>query len=49
MVRIIKEHWTLIIALGLLYLTTAILLILSLGQNQGHLIYALDDSYRECK
>lgn len=45
MVSIIKRHQPLIIATGILYLTTAVWLILSIRQNDGHLIYTMDDTY----
>lgn len=45
MVNIIKKHWPLIIALGVLWVTITTLLILSIKQNQGHLVYTLDDPY----
>jgi hypothetical protein len=41
----LKKHWPLIAALGILWITAALLLIPSLVLNGGHLIYALDDSY----
>lgn len=40
-----KNHWPVIIATLVLWSVVAILLILSIKQNQGHLIYALDDTY----
>lgn len=41
----IRRHWLLLVALGLLWLTIAVLLFRSLSRNQGHLVYALDDAY----
>jgi hypothetical protein len=45
MIKLIKKHWPLIIALFLLLSTIIILLILSIRNNHGNLIYALDDPY----
>jgi len=42
---IIKKHWPLFAALALLCLAVFTTLMTSLRQNQGHLIYALDDVY----
>ena len=42
---IIKKHWALIASIGVLWITVAVLLIFSIRQNQGHLVYALDDPY----
>lgn len=44
MISLIKKHWPLIIALGVL-VTITVLLISSIRENQGHLVYALDDPY----
>ena len=44
-VSMFKKHWPLIMTIGILWLTITILLILSLRQNQEHLVYALDDPY----
>lgn len=41
----LRAHWPLGIALLILWLTTGVLASLSLRQNQGHLVYALDDPY----
>lgn len=41
----IKKHWALIASIALLWITVAVLLILSIKQNQGHLVYAIDDCY----
>lgn len=41
----ISKYWPLIIALIILWLTVALLLIFSLRQNNGYLVYALDDPY----
>lgn len=40
-----KKHWALITSIGVLWITVAVLLILSIRQNQGHLVYTLDDPY----
>jgi hypothetical protein len=45
MIHIFKKHCPLIIGIGVLWVTIAVLLTLSVRQNQGHLVYALDDSY----
>ncbi|MFZ1979453.1 MAG: hypothetical protein WAV76_15980 [Bacteroidota bacterium] len=45
MINSIKEHWPIITALGILWATIAVLLVLSIRQNQGHFVYPLDDSY----
>src|SRR5712692_8850022 len=45
MKRAIEKYWPLIASTILLGLTLAILLILSLWQNQGHLVYDIDDPY----
>jgi len=44
-VGIFKKHWPVIIPLVALWATVAVLLVLSVGQNRGHLVYALDDPY----
>jgi hypothetical protein len=41
----IKKHWPLTTAVGMLWAATAVCLILSLKQNEGHFVYALDDPY----
>ena len=41
----LKNNWPVIIATLILWLVVVILLLVSLKQNQGHLVYALDDSY----
>jgi hypothetical protein len=43
--NVLKKHWPLIVALGVLWLTIAILLTLSIRLTQGRLIYTLDDPY----
>lgn len=45
MVGMVRRHWPLIITLAVLWGTIAILLTLSIRQNQGHLVYGLDDPY----
>jgi hypothetical protein len=42
---ILKRHWPLIVSLGILWAGMAILLAMSIGRNQGHFIYPLDDAY----
>jgi hypothetical protein len=44
-VEFVKRYWPLIVALVLLYAAVAVLLGISLKQNGGHLVYALDDTY----
>ncbi len=46
-VRILKNNWPVVIAIAILWATIFVLLRLSLGQNHGHLVYALDDAYVE--
>ncbi len=45
MKRTISKHWPLIMGIAVLWLTVGVLFILSTKQNDGHLAYALDDSY----
>lgn len=45
MSTILRTHYPLIVVLGLYWATLGIVLDLSLKQNQGHLVYALDDTY----
>lgn len=45
MINIIKRHWPLIAATGVLLSVVVICLTLSIRQNQGHLVYVLDDPY----
>jgi hypothetical protein len=44
-VELIERHWPLIVATGILWATIGLVLIQSLEQTQGHLVYALDDPY----
>lgn len=39
------QHWPLYAAVSILLLTTAAILSASIRQNEGHLVYALDDPY----
>lgn len=41
----IARHWPLLSLVAAYWLTVAVLLVLSAGMNQGHLVYALDDAY----
>jgi hypothetical protein len=41
----IKRHWPLIVAVGILWVVVGVCLIISIRQNQGYLVYALDDAY----
>lgn len=41
----VLRHWPVIGVTVVLWLTTAVLLVLSMHKNQGHLVYALDDAY----
>ena len=45
MIKAIRNHWPLIIGLIVLWGTIAFLMVSSVKQNQGHLIYTLDDPY----
>src|SRR3954466_8048976 len=45
--RLIKVHWPLAVSVGVLWITVVVFLGLSLAQNQGHLVYTLDDPYIE--
>lgn len=45
MMRIIKRHWPVVFAIGVLWIALIILLSISIRQNEGHLVYALDDPY----
>lgn len=45
MINIIKKHWPLIISLLFFWIIVIILLVISIKQNQGYLVYALDDPY----
>lgn len=45
MTRIIKRHRPVVCAIGVLWIALTILLSLSIKQNEGRLIYALDDPY----
>jgi len=45
MKEIIEKHWPLLVGIIVLWIVVAVLLILSVKQNQGHLVYALDDPY----
>jgi hypothetical protein len=46
-VRILRNNWPVVVAIAILWATILVLLRLSLAQNQGHLVYALDDGYVE--
>jgi hypothetical protein len=43
--KILHPHWPLYAAISLLLLSVAAILSVSLSQNQGHLVYTLDDPY----
>src|SRR5712675_82827 len=43
--RILRLHWPLVAAIVVLFATTAVLVVLSVKQNDGHFVYALDDTY----
>jgi len=45
MSEFIRRYWPLAASVSILWLTILLLLIASLGQNQGHLVYTLDDPY----
>ncbi len=40
-----RQHWPLVLSLMILWLTTVLLLVISLGLNNGHFAYGLDDAY----
>ena len=43
--RLIREHLPLLISVVVLWAIVGISLTLSIRENQGHIIYALDDTY----
>ena len=43
--NIIKKQLSLIISIVILWIITGILLVISFKQNQGHIVYAIDDTY----
>lgn len=43
--RILRLHWPLVVAIVVLFATIAVLLVLSVKQNDGHFVNALDDTY----
>lgn len=45
MMKIVRRNWPLIAATGMLLLTVAICLTISIRQNHGHPVYVLDDPY----
>jgi hypothetical protein len=45
MLLILKKHWPIFAAAAILLVLVMILLSLSVKQNEGHLVYALDDAY----
>lgn len=45
MMRIVKFHWPVILAMAVLWITVAVLLGVCTERNQGHITYALDDPY----
>jgi hypothetical protein len=45
MLRILRQHWPIFAAAAVLSLIVITLLSLSVKQNEGHLVYALDDPY----
>ncbi|MEA2174163.1 MAG: hypothetical protein QOD00_1755 [Blastocatellia bacterium] len=45
MLRILKQHWPILAAVSILLAIVLVLLCLSVKQNEGHLVYALDDAY----
>lgn len=42
---IFARHWPLIATIVILYVAVTLCLILSVSQNDGHIVYALDDTY----
>ena len=45
MINMVKKHYSLIITLGVLWTTVAMLVFVSIRNNQGYFVYALDDPY----
>lgn len=45
MVYLFKRHWSLFLALGSFFVVITVLLFISVIRNDGHLVYALDDTY----
>jgi len=43
--KTLSQHWPLYAAVSIFLLTVAAVLGVSISQNQGHLVYALDDPY----
>src|SRR5437016_5791915 len=43
--RIVEAFWPLFAAIGLLWVSVAALLVISVHQNNGRMVYALDDAY----
>jgi len=43
--NVISKHWPMIVAIVILELIVAGLAILSINQNEGHLVYPIDDTY----
>jgi hypothetical protein len=41
----LKRDWPLVAAVGTYWLEVAAIVVISIGRNQGHLIYGLDDTY----
>jgi hypothetical protein len=41
----VRRHWPVIGVTVILWLTTVVLLVISMHKNQGHLVYAFDDTY----
>jgi len=45
MTPLLRKHWPLLAAVAALWASVALLLVISIRQNEGHLVYALDDAY----
>ncbi len=45
MTPLLRKHWPLLAAVAALWGSVALLLVISIRQNEGHLVYALDDAY----
>ena len=43
--NVLHRHWPLVLSLVVLWLTTVLLLVISLRLNNGHFAYGLDDAY----
>ena len=42
---VLQRHWPIVVAVTILWTTIGLMLLVSMGRNDHHLIYALDDAY----